>query len=155
MAQEVQRAGFEKFDAASYKIGIVAAQFNREVTEKLVEQAIKLLRQYSVPEKSITVKKVSGSIEIPVVLQTLAQAKSYDCLIAVGAIIRGETAHFDYVAKIVSEGVLRVMLDYGMPVGFGVLTVDNPGQAMKRVHVGAEAAEAALHSAKIIKENNL
>lgn len=152
MAQEVPKAEFEKFDAANYKVGIVASQFNREITGKLVKEALNLLRQYFVPETSVTVKKVSGSIEIPVVLQALAKTKRYDCLVALGAIIRGETAHFDYVAKIAAEGVLRIMLDYGIPVGFGVLTVDNLGQAEKRIHVGAEAAEAALQSAKLIKE---
>src|SRR3989338_5583430 len=85
-------------------------------------------------------------------LQKLAETKKFDCLVAIGAIIRGETPHFDYVAKIVAEGITRVMLDYGIPIGFAVLTTENHEQASSRVSVGGEAGIAAINSTKIIKD---
>ncbi|MBI4049914.1 MAG: 6,7-dimethyl-8-ribityllumazine synthase [Candidatus Doudnabacteria bacterium] len=152
MAQTVIKGNFERFDASEFKVGLVAAQFNKDITEGLLESAIGILDQYAVPKSSIAIYRVAGSIEIPVILQSLAKTKQYDCLLAIGAVIRGQTPHFDYVAKIVSEGVLRVMLDNSIPVGFGVLTCDNHEQARARIHVGGEAAEAALQSAKLIDE---
>jgi len=150
--QEVKKANFEKFDASGYKVGIVVAQFNRDVTEELLKSALDMLESYRVGKKNIKVLSVAGSIEIPVVLKHLAASKNYDCLLAIGAIIRGETPHFDYVAKIVSEGVLQIMVEYGIPVGFGVLTTEDKAQAASRFHVGFEAVEAAIQNAKIIKE---
>src|SRR3989344_6822500 len=137
--QEVKKANFEKFDASGYKVGIVVAQFNRDVTEELLKSALDMLESYRVGKKNIKVLSVAGSIEIPVVLKHLAASKNYDCLLAIGAIIRGETPHFDYVAKIVSEGITRVMLDYGIPIGFAVLTTENHEQASSRGSVGGEA----------------
>lgn len=149
MSQQVQKGQFEKFDASSYKIAIVTARFNREICDGLLESALKTCEQYGI--KNPSVYKVPGSVEIPVILKILASTKKYDCLVALGAVIRGETPHFEYVAKMTSEGVLRVMMDYEIPIGFGVLTCENQDQAIARVHVGGEAVEAGLQSAKIIK----
>lgn len=142
---------FKKFNARKYRVGLVVAQFNRDITDALLDGAIKMIRAYKIPDKNIVVKKVAGSIEIPLILQMLAKQKKFDCLVAIGAIIRGETPHFDYVAKIVSEGILEVMLDYDIPVGFGVLTLSSIAQAKARFGSGASAAEAALQSAKLLK----
>ena len=146
------RANFNVFDASDHKVGIAVAQFNQEITVIMLEKCLKKLALYQVEKKNITIQRVSGSVEIPLILQKLSQTKNYDCLVAIGAIIRGETAHFDYVAKIVSEGILRVMLDYQIPIGFGILTVNNSEQAKARVDFAAEAAEAALQSLKIVQE---
>ena len=143
---------FEVFDASDYKIGIVVGQFNYEITEATLENCISTLAHYEIQRDKISVNRVAGSVEIPVILQKLAETKKFDCLVAIGAIIRGETSHFDYVAKLVTEGVTRVMLDYGIPIGFAVLTTENHEQASGRVGAGGEAAVAVLNSAKIIKD---
>ncbi len=149
--QKVLKANFKSFDAKKYRVGIVVAQFNRDVTEGLLKSVEKKLAEYRVPKKNITICPVAGSVEMPVVLKAFAETGKYDCLVALGAVIRGDTAHFDYVCKIVSEGILRVMMDYGVPVGFGVLTMENKEQALVRFHVGGEAVEAALQTARTIK----
>ncbi len=151
MSQRKQIDKIKSFDASKYRIGIVVAQFNSDITEQLLNSALETAKQFKIPAKNITVHRVAGSVEIPVILKMLAETKKYNALAALGAIIRGETDHYDYVAKIVSEGVLRVMLDYGVPVGFGVLTCENVKQAQVRVHSGAGALAAALQCAKIIK----
>lgn len=151
MQENVVKAQFEKFDAKKYRVGIVVAQFNKDVTEELLQSAEAKLKEYGVPMNKIRIHRVAGGVEIPVVLAALAKTKKFDCLVALGTVIRGDTPHFEYVCKVVSEGVLRVMLDYTIPVGFGVLTLENKEQAMKRFHVGGEAVEAALQSARIIK----
>lgn len=152
MAQEVQKAQFSIFNASSYHVGIVVAQFNRDITEGLLDSALQMLAKYDVPKEHILTFRVAGSIEIPSILKNLAESQKYQCLVALGVVIRGETPHFDYVCKIVSEGILRVMLDYGISVGFGILTTNDHEQAAKRLHVGGEAAEAALQNSKLIKE---
>lgn len=149
--QKVQKANFKKFNAGQYKVGLVVAQFNRSITEGLEVKAKEMLNSYFVPEANVQVYRVAGSVEIPVVLNSLAKSNKFDCLVALGAVIKGETPHFDYVSKIVSEGVLRVMLDYNLPVGFGVLTTNNYEQAQARLNVGGEAVEAALQTAQILK----
>ena len=149
--QKAQKGKLEIFDASQYRLGIVVTQFNYDITEKLLKSALVSAQKYHVPQANISIFRVAGSIEIPLFLKKLGESKKYDCLVALGAIIRGETAHFDYVAKIVSEGVLRIMLDLGIPVGFGILTCDNLKQAEIRVDSGARAIEAALQNAKLMK----
>ena len=149
--QKAQKGELKIFDASQYKIGIVTAQFNYDITKKLLENALACAQKYHVAQANISIFRVAGSIEIPLVIKKLAERKKYDCLVALGAIIRGETAHFEYVAKMVSEGVLRVMLDYGVPIGFGILTCDNKEQALARVDCGASATEAAIQLAKTMK----
>ena len=151
MTQHIPKKEFEVFDAHSYKIGIVVGMFNHEITDKLLESAKEMCAKYALPDEHIRVYHVAGCVEIPVILQALAR-KKYDCLVALGAIIRGDTPHFDYVANIVSEGVKDVMMQYTIPVGFGVLTCENLPQAQVRIHTGGGAVEAALQSAKILKE---
>jgi len=162
---------FEVFNAGSYKVGIVVAKFNSQYTEPMLEEAKKVLTLYKVPAKNIKILKVAGSMEIPVALQALADLPAYasqtdspvapdgsaqaengfDCLVAIGVIIKGETAHFDYVAKVVSEGVLRVSLDYKIPIGFGVIAAYNEKQVKARLYQGKEAMIAALQATREIK----
>jgi 6,7-dimethyl-8-ribityllumazine synthase len=152
MQGDVQRGTFETFDASDYKVGIVAAQFNLDVIDGLLGSAQEKLSEYNVSEKNIDLFKVPGAVEIPVIAQKLAETKKYDCLIVIGAVIRGATPHFDFVAGTVTDGVLRVQLDHTLPIGFGVLTLETPDQAPPRYHVGADAVVAAMNSAKIIRE---
>ncbi len=151
MSQAKARTSFPPFSAVDYRVGIVVAQFNSTLTEKLLAGARRVLARYRVPPKNIRIVRVAGCVEIPLLLQGLARENQYDCLVALGVIIRGETAHFEYVAKMVSEGVLRVMLDHNIPVGFGVLTLNDPGQAKTRLDSGAGAMEAALQSARSLR----
>ena len=99
------------------------------------------------PEKNIRIVYVAGSVELPFALNKLALSKKYDFLVALGCVVKGETPHFDYVCKMAQEGILEVMLEENIPVGFGVLTVNNIRQARARIHVGAESALAALELA--------
>lgn len=148
---EAERAKFKTFDASNYRVGIVAAQFNLAITEALLAEALRAAKIYNIPDTQIQIYRVAGSVEIPLILEGLAETHQYDCLVALGAVIRGETPHFDYVAKIVSEGVLRVMLDFEIPIGFGILTSNNIDQARKRISAGGAALEAALQNAKLLK----
>jgi len=151
MAQGVQRGQFKVFDASSYQMGIVVAQFNRDITEGLLENAFLTAEKYGISQDKIFVSRVPGSVEIPVVLRALAE-KRFDALVALGCVIQGETNHYDYVCKIVSEGVLRVMMDYGIPVGFGILTCETKEQAMARLDAGGGAVEAALQTLKELEK---
>ncbi|MCE9548832.1 6,7-dimethyl-8-ribityllumazine synthase [Candidatus Nomurabacteria bacterium] len=128
------------------KAGIVVARWNPEITAGLLESALEALKKSGVSAKDIEVVKVAGSVEIPFALHKMAKLskRKYDFLVALGCIIKGETPHFDYVAKMAQEGVLEVMLEDDIPVGFGVLTVNNMKQAKARIHVGGEAALASL-----------
>ena len=158
MSQGAQKNKLPPFDASEFRVGIVVAQFNADITDALLESALQAAKQFKIPEKNITIHRVAGSIEIPVILKTLAEHHApgggrYEALVALGAIIRGETDHYEYVAKIVSEGVRQVMLDdIGIPIGFSVLTCDTEAQARARLNIGADALAAALHSAKIIRD---
>lgn len=151
MSQGSTNISFERFDASAYRMGIVVAGFNKDITDKLLESSYECLLDYNVKKENIDVRYVAGSIEIPIVLQAMAKSGKYFALVAFGAIIRGDTAHFDYVAKAVTEGVMRVSLDNSIPIGFGVLTLENKKQAEERLHTGYSATEAALQSAFSIK----
>ena len=152
MAEYTHSTSWTPFDASTYRVGIVTGQFNTEACESLVASAQEKLAQYHVPDDSIDVFRVSGSAELPTVLKHLATTKKYDALVAIGVIIRGATVHFDYVAKLATEGTLKVQMDYGIPIGFGVLMLEKHDQLPDRIRVGGDAVEAALQSAKIIKE---
>ena len=149
--QKAERADFAPFDAHNWRIALVVAQFNKQITGQLQASAIKRAADYNVPTKNIEVFPVAGAVEIPLVLQKLAASKKYDALLAVGCVINGETPHFDYVCKFVTEGVLRVQLDWKTPIGFGVLTCNNEAQAQARAHLGGEHLDAALQQAKLLR----
>lgn len=131
------------------KIAIVVAEFNADITEKLLAGALSRLIEVGVDENHIHVIKVPGAVEIPLVAKLLAQQKKYHAIICLGAVIRGDTDHYDYVCQQVSNGCQRVMLDFDLPVLFGVLTTDNEEQALERVggkhgHKGMDCADAAV-----------
>lgn len=135
------------------KIGIVVGRFNEGITGKLLAGAEKTLRSKGVAR--VDTVWVPGAFEIPLMLRTLARGKSYDALIALGAVIRGGTPHFDYVCEGATYGTMKVMIETGIPVAFGVLTTDNVRQALERSggkhgNKGSEAALVALEMARAV-----
>lgn len=123
------------------------ARFNHEITGGLLNSALAMLKKNKIVEENVKVVFVAGAVEIPFALHKLAKSKKYDFLVAIGCVIRGETPHFDFVCKMAQEGILKVMLEDNIPVGFGVLSVNNLKQAQARYHVGGEAVLAALELA--------
>ena len=150
MTQTAQTADFEPFDASNWRIGIVVAQFNKDITAQLQESAIARAVDYGIEKAAIDIFPVAGAIEIPLVLQHMAKSGKYQALLAVGCVIRGATPHFDYVCNFVNEGILRVQLDNDMPIGFGVLTCNDETQAKERAHLGGEHLDAVLQQAKLL-----
>lgn len=140
---------YKYLDGSKLKGCIVVARWNNMITDKLLENALGALKKCHVAEKNIRVVRVAGSVEIPFALLKFAKSERYDFLVALGCIVRGDTPHFDYVCKMAQEGILEVMLEEEIPVGFGVLTVNNMKQAKARIHVGGESALAALELALI------
>jgi 6,7-dimethyl-8-ribityllumazine synthase len=132
------------FNGAKLKVGVVVARYSGAITDELLYSALAMLKKNKLNEKNIKVLSVAGAMEIPYALHKLAKSNKYDFLVAIGCIVRGDTPHFDYVAKMAQEGVLKVMIGDDIPVGFGILTVNNMKQAKARIHVGGEAALAAL-----------
>jgi len=137
------------------KVAIVVSRFNSFITERLLDGALDALRRHGVEEKAITVVKVPGSFEIPLGVRRAAASK-VDAVIALGALIRGGTPHFDYLSAEVTKGVAQVMLETGIPVSFGVLTTDTVEQAIERAgtkagNKGAEAALSALEMVSLLR----
>jgi 6,7-dimethyl-8-ribityllumazine synthase len=130
-------------------IAIVVSRFNQEITERLLQGAVERLKELEIEENELHVVWVPGAIELPLVAQQFAKQENCEAVICLGAVIRGETDHYDYVCQQVSYGCQRVALDYDVPVIFGVLTTENEEQARERTggahgHKGREAAEAAI-----------
>lgn len=133
--------------ALGKKVGVVTSRFNQEITQALLAEAKSELLKAGVKSEDCKFVSVAGAMEIPFALKKLALSEKFDCLVAIGCVIKGETPHFDYVCKMAQEGVLKVSLDHAIPVGFGVITVNTLEQARARLHVGGEAALAALELA--------
>lgn len=138
------------------KIGIVTSRFNSEITEKLEEGALAYLEQLSDYSIEVQVVQVPGAVEIPLACQALLDRKC-DGVVALGAVIRGETSHYDYVCNSVERGITELMLKYKKPIGFGVLTTENEKQAYDRVggkhgHKGSEAAEVVIEMIGLLKD---
>ena len=128
------------------RVGIVASQFNEEIAAQLLERARVEARRLGV---EAAVVKVPGALEIPLALQWLAQSGRFDALVAVGAVIRGDTYHFEVVANESARGVMDVALDFGLPVANAILTTDNEAQAKARLDKGAEGVRVAVEMAKL------
>ena len=141
---QIKNKTYKYLNGKKLKTCIVVARWNGEITSKLLESALIALEKCKVIQKNIKVINVSGSVELPFALHKMALSKKYNFLVALGCVIRGETPHFDYVCKMAQEGALEVMLEDDIPVGFGVRTVNNLKHATARLHVGGEAALAAL-----------
>jgi len=143
-SMQIKNKTYKYFDGSKKKTAIVVARWNGEITGGLLKSALLMLKKNKLKGKNIRVVSVAGSVELPFALHKLAKSGKYDFLVALGCVVFGDTPHFDYVCKMAQEGVLEVMLEDDIPVGFGVLTVDNIKQARERIHVGGEAALAGL-----------
>ena len=138
---------------ASRRVGVVLSRFNPEIGEVLLASALRGLKDAGVADGDIVVASVPGALETPLVLQRMAQSGDFDALVALGAVIRGETYHFDIVANESSRGVGEVVLQFGIPVGNGILTCDTDDQARERMDTkGYEAAQAALEIANLLDD---
>lgn len=129
------------------RLGIVASRFNEEISAPLLERAKAEAARLGVTE--LVVESVPGALEIPLALQWLAQSGRFDALAAIGAVIRGETYHFEVVSNESARGVMDVALEFGIPVANGILTTENEEQARARLDKGAEAVRAALEMARL------
>lgn len=142
--------------AAGLRFGIIRSRFNEEVTKRLLEGALDALRKAGARDDAVTVVLVPGAFEIPLVAARMARTRRYDALICLGAVIRGETPHFEYISAEVSRGIARVAYDSGVPVIFGVLTTDTEEQADARSgktgpNRGYEAGATAIEMANLMK----
>jgi len=138
---------------------IVQSKFNKNVCERLLAGALSCLKVYGLEKEDIPIIKVPGAFEIPIAAEKLAEQKKYDAIICLGAVIKGETAHFEYISKAATDGILQVGLKYGIPVIFGVLTAYTEEQAEVRAgekenNKGWEAAETAVEMANLMKKLN-
>ncbi len=146
-----------KLNAKGLKIAIVVSRFNEMVTERLLEGALSVLRRTGAEEGDLSVIYVPGSFEIPLVAQQLAETKRFQGIVCLGALIRGETSHFDYLASEVTRAIAQVALTYHLPVTYGVITADTAAQAMNRAGLkqgnkGAEAALSAVEMANLVRD---
>ena len=145
---------YEKnLDGKGLKVGIVMSRFNIDVCEGLLAACTTSLRKHGVQDKDIVLATVAGALEIPLVLQKMARSKKYDALIALGAVIRGETYHFELVANESGAGVTRVQLDEGVPIANAILTTENDDQALVRMsEKGGEAAMVVIEMVNLLKQ---
>jgi 6,7-dimethyl-8-ribityllumazine synthase len=146
-----------KLDAAGMRLAIVAGRFNGDVTKLLLEGALDELADRGLEPDTVPVIWVPGAFEIPLVAKRLAESGELDAVICVGAVIRGDTPHFDFVAGECASGISRVALDTGVPVAFGVLTTDDLDQALARAggaegNKGAEAAATAVEMVDLLRQ---
>ncbi|HJY64520.1 MAG TPA: 6,7-dimethyl-8-ribityllumazine synthase [Ignavibacteria bacterium] len=147
----------KKKKSSSVKIAIVVSRFNEDISGGLLHGALEALEENNISNKSINVVSCPGAFEIPLTVKKLLKKKKYDAVICLGAVIKGETAHFEYISYAVTKGILQLNLDSGIPVTFGVLTCYNEEQAQKRAssgdeNKGREAALAALDMINLLKE---
>jgi len=146
-----------KLNAANLKFGIVVGRFNEFISSKLLSGALDALKRHGAEEKNIEMAWAPGSFEIPLVAQKMAKSGKYDAIICLGAVIRGATPHFDYVASEVSKGVAQVGLHFDVPVIYGILTTDSIEQARKRAgtksgNKGFDAAMSAIEMADLCRQ---
>lgn len=146
-----------KMDATGMRFGLVVSQFNSLITERLQAGAIDALCRHGVREEDIVVVQVPGAFDIPLFAKKMAVSGRYDALVCLGAVIKGETPHFDYISAAMTQGIKEAMLTHGLPVTFGVLTTESMEQALDRAggkagNKGAEAALAAIEMLNALKE---
>ena len=148
---------YGKLDAAGLKIAVIASRFNDFVTARLIEGAVDCLLRHGSGQKDITVIRVPGSFELPLAAKRAATSGKYDAVVCLGALIRGQTPHFEYIAAEVTKGIAQVSLDSNIPVTFGVITADTLEQAVDRAgakagNKGFEAALSAVEMADLLKQ---
>ena len=139
-------------DGRELSIGIVMSRFNRPVCEGLLSSCVAELKRLGVADEDMAIATVPGALEIPLVLQTMAQSGQYDALIALGAVIRGDTYHFEVVSNDSCRSVMEVQLDTGVPIANGILTCENDDQALARTQQkGTDCAQAAVEMANLLR----
>jgi 6,7-dimethyl-8-ribityllumazine synthase len=146
-----------KYFTSDFKFAIVLSRFNETIGENLLKGAIECLSKHGVTSENIDIIKVPGAFEIPVTADKLAQLKKYNAIICLGAIIRGATPHFEYVASAASNGILQISLKHSLPITFGVLTTDTIEQAVERAgtksgNKGWDAALTAIEMSNLFKQ---
>ena len=156
MAIDLSKVIEGELTARDLRFGIVMTRFNEFVVEPLLRGALDALKRHGATEKQIEIIRVPGAFDMPIVVRKLAMSRRYEALVALGAVIRGQTPHFDYVAGECASGLARIALESGVPVGFGVLTTDTMEQAVDRAggkagNKGADAALAALEMANLLR----
>ena len=157
----MQRREFKKRtaprDASSLKVGIVVSRFNEDITSQMLAGARSVLKKWRVKERNISIMHTYGSFEVPLACQRLIKKRRVDTVVAIGCIIKGETSHNVYLGHAAAQGLMRVMLDTGIPIGFGIITTNTLAQAKGRAsgehNHGAKAAIAALELALDLKIN--
>jgi 6,7-dimethyl-8-ribityllumazine synthase len=138
------------------RFAILAARFNDFIVEQLIRGAVDALKRHGAADKQIEIVRAPGAFDMPLVARKLAQSRKYDAIVALGAVIKGATAHFDYVAGECASGLARVSQDTGVPIAFGVLTTDTIEQAIERAgakagNKGADAAVTAIELANLLR----
>jgi len=139
----------EPLSGAGLRIGIVSSRFNEEIVAKQMARADGELAALGVRAEDVTRTSVAGALEIPLALQWMAQSGRFDALVAIGAVIRGDTYHFEVVSNESARGVMDVALEFGIPVANGILTTDDEEQALARADKGAEAVRVAVEMARL------
>ncbi|HEY3251158.1 MAG TPA: 6,7-dimethyl-8-ribityllumazine synthase [Ignavibacteria bacterium] len=147
----------KKKKESSLRIAIVISRFNDEITGGLLNGAMEILKENDINDKNVNVISCPGAFEIPLTAKALLKKKKYDAIICLGAVIKGQTAHFEFISYAVTHGILQLNLESGIPVTFGVLTCYNDEQAVQRSssdadNKGREAAIAALDMIRLLKE---
>lgn len=149
-----------KLQAKGLKIGIVISRFNQFISERLLEGALDALYKLGAAENDITIFKVPGSFEVPVVAKKLAKSGSVEGILCLGALVRGDTPHFDFLGAEVTKGLAQIALEDGIPVSFGILTVDSIEQGIERAgtksgNKGYDAAFALVETLNMLRESGL
>jgi 6,7-dimethyl-8-ribityllumazine synthase len=141
-----------KMDATGLRFGVVVAQFNNLITERLQAGAIDALCRHGVREEDIVVVQVPGAFDIPLFAKKMAAGGHYDAIVCLGAVIKGETPHFDYISAAMTQGIKEVMMAHGLPVTFGVLTTESVEQALDRAgaKAGNKGFDAALSAIEMV-----
>ena len=137
---------------AGLRIGIVSSRFNQEIVAQVLARADAELAALGVRAEDVVRTSVAGALEIPLALQWMAQSGRFDALVAIGAVVRGDTYHFELVANESARGVMDVALEFGIPVANGILTTDDEAQALARADKGAEAVRVAVEMARLRSE---
>jgi 6,7-dimethyl-8-ribityllumazine synthase len=149
-----------KLQATGLKIGIVLSRFNQFISERLLEGALDALHKTGADKKDISIFKVPGSFEVPVVTKKLAKAGKVDGILCLGVLIRGDTPHFDFLSAEVTKGLAQIAMEDGIPVGYGILTVDTIEQGIERAgtkagNKGYDSAFALVETLNLLKESGL
>jgi 6,7-dimethyl-8-ribityllumazine synthase len=149
-----------KLQAKGFKIGIVVSRFNSFISERLLEGALEALEKMGALDADLTVYKVPGSFEVPLIAKKIAKAKKADVVLCIGALIRGDTPHFDFLSAEVTKGLAQIAMEHGVPVAFGILTVDTVEQGIERAgtkagNKGYDAAFSLVETLNLIKESGL